>query len=114
MAKTVPGGHYKRLFRSIRRIRNCWLKQDTQHTTSTYDDVTHVSLAELAHSIGDYGQHMGHEFITLIGSLNGVVVIGMGSMSLDGVTIPEGTLDSVATAVQTSDGVVVVEKKERT
>lgn len=65
--------------------------------TSTYDDVTHASLTEVAHSIGDYSQHVGGEFVTLIGSLN-----GMGGISLDGVTIPEDTLNSVASAVQTA------------
>jgi len=65
--------------------------------TSTYDDVTHASLTEVAHSIGDYSQHVGGEFVTLIGSLN-----GMGGISLDGVAIPEDTLNSAASAVQTA------------
>lgn len=65
--------------------------------TLTYDDVTHASLTEVAHSIGDYSQHVGGEFVTLIGSLN-----GMDGISLDGAIIPEDTLNSVASAVQTA------------
>jgi len=62
--------------------------------TSTYDHVTHDSLTQLAHSVGDYSQYVGNEVVTLIGSLNGGLV--------DGMSIPEDTMDSVMTAVQTA------------
>jgi len=65
--------------------------------TSTYDGVTHTTVTELAHSVGDYSHYVGNEFVTLIGSLNGV-----DGLSFDGVSIPDDTLDSVATAVQTA------------
>lgn len=65
--------------------------------TSTYDGVTHTSLTEFTHSVGDYSHYVGNEFVTLIGSLNGV-----DGLSFDGVSIPADTLDSVATAVQTA------------
>lgn len=66
--------------------------------TATYDDVTHASMAELARTVGEYGGHVGNEFVTLIGSLQGTV----DGLSFDGVSVPQDTLDSVATAVQTA------------
>jgi hypothetical protein len=64
---------------------------------STYDHVTHASLTELTHTIGDYSHYVGDEFVALIGSLNGAVVHG--SIPLDGVPV-DG--DALVTAVQTA------------
>ena len=57
--------------------------------SSTYNDFTHASLSELARSIGDYGQVVGNEFVTLMGSLDNAI------------TISDDTFDSVATVLQT-------------
>ena len=64
--------------------------------TLTYDDVTHTSLTQLAQNVGEYGEHVGQEFVTLIGSLHGVDLLS------NDITIPEDTLDGIVTAVQTS------------
>jgi hypothetical protein len=68
-------------------------------TSSTYDHVTHASMAELTHTLGEYSQYVGNELLALVGSLNGVAD---GSISLDGVLLDPDALDSVATAVQTA------------
>jgi len=62
----------------------------------TYDDVTHESISQLTHAIGDYSQHVGSEFLAMVGNLNGEAVDGISSM------LDADTLDSVATAVQTA------------
>ena len=62
------------------------------------EDFTHASLAELTHSIGDYGQVVGGEFVTLIASVSSAV----DGMSLAGVSLPNDVLDNVASAVQTA------------
>ena len=64
--------------------------------TLTYDDVTHTSLTQLAQNVGEYSEHVGQEFVTLIGSLHGVDLLS------NDITIPEDTLDGIVTAVQTS------------
>ena len=67
--------------------------------SSTYDDVTHTSLSQIANTVGDYSNYVGNEFITVMGSLNHIN--GGGSL-LDGISLPDETLDGVATAVQTA------------
>jgi hypothetical protein len=62
------------------------------------EDFTHASLAEMTHSIGDYGQLVGGEFVTLIASVSSAV----NGMSLAGVSLPDNVLDNVASAVQTA------------
>jgi len=62
----------------------------------TYDEVTHESISQLTHAIGDYSQHVGSEFLAMVGNLNGEAVDGISSM------LDADTLDSVATAVQTA------------
>lgn len=69
--------------------------------SAAYDGATHASLREMTHAIGDYSQHVGTEFVTLIGNLNGAAVHG-GVTSLDGVPLDADVLDGVATAVQTA------------
>ena len=68
-------------------------------TSSTYDHVTHASMAELTHTLGEYSQYVGNELLALVSSLNGVAD---GSISLDGVPLDPDMLDTVATAVQTA------------
>ena len=46
--------------------------------------------------MGEYSEHVGQEFVTLIGSLHGVDLLS------NDITIPEDTLDGIVTAVQTS------------
>jgi hypothetical protein len=65
--------------------------------SSAYVDLTHTSLTELAHSIGDYGQFVGDEFVTLIASVSNA----LNGMSLEGLSLPEDVSDSVASALQT-------------
>ena len=65
--------------------------------SSTYNDFTHASLAELALSIGDYGQVVENEFVTLMGSLGSVI----DTNSFHGMSVPEDVFDSVATVLQT-------------
>jgi hypothetical protein len=62
------------------------------------EDFTHASLAELTHSIGDYGQLVGGEFVTLIASVRSAV----DGVSLSSVSLPDNVLDNVASAVQTA------------
>jgi len=62
------------------------------------EDFSHASLAEMAHSIGDYGQLVGGELVTLIASVSSAV----DGMSLAGVSLPDNVLDNVASAVQTA------------
>ena len=58
-----------------------------------YDDFTHASLTEMAHSIRDYRQLVGGEFTTLIASLTtGAVEV---VYSAD-VSMPNDVMDSVA------------------
>ncbi|KAL3797589.1 hypothetical protein ACHAW5_003308 [Stephanodiscus triporus] len=66
--------------------------------TSTYEDFTHTSLAELAHSIGDYGHYVGGEFSTLVAALRGDV----DGVSVVAVSLPDDILDSLASALQTT------------
>lgn len=65
--------------------------------SSTYNDFTHASLAELAHSIGDYGQVVENEFVTLMGSIGSAI----DTNSFHGMSVPEDLFDSVATVLQT-------------
>jgi len=62
---------------------------------ATYEDVTHTSLTQLAHNIGDYSHSVGNEFVTLMGSLNTHEVDGS-------IVIPDETLDSISTTLQTA------------
>jgi len=70
----------------------------------TYHDITHASMAELAHNIGDYSQYVGNELYALMGSLNGAEGDILLS-SLDGSSghmLNADVLDGVAAAVQTA------------
>jgi len=62
---------------------------------ATFEDVTHISLTQLAHNIEDYSGHVGNEFVTLMGSLN--------THGVDGsISMPDETLDSISTTLQTA------------
>ena len=65
--------------------------------SSAYVDLTHASLTELAHSIGDYGQLVGDEFVTLIASVSSAI----DGASLAGFSLPDDVSESVASALQT-------------
>jgi len=63
--------------------------------THAYNQVTHESIAQLAHSIGDYSNHIGQELLALAGNLHGATDGAASSLDPD-------TLDKLATAVQTA------------
>jgi len=68
---------------------------------STYQDVTHKSLGELAVSIGDYSHHVGEELLAVINTLSthGGLLSGMGG---DVSYLSAENLDTIAAAVQTA------------
>jgi hypothetical protein len=68
--------------------------------SETYNDVTHESLAELAHHIGDYSQHTGDQLMALLGGVS--TVVADGSLSLDNVPLDADAVNNVVAAVQTA------------
>ena len=62
---------------------------------TTYTDLTHTSLTQLAHNIGDYSHSVGNGFVTIMGSLN--------THGVDGsIVISDEALDSISTTLQTA------------
>lgn len=71
---------------------------------STYQDVTHKSLGELAMSIGDYSHHVGEELLAVINTLSahGGVQSVMDNTGGDVSYLSAENLEQIATSVHTA------------
>ena len=71
---------------------------------STYQDVTHKSLGELAMSIGDYSHHVGEELLAVINTLSahGGVQSVMDNTGGDVSYLSAENLEQIAASVQTA------------